>query len=97
MKVAAMAEAWARLEAPSFWIQALTWCRAVAGLITSELAPALIGRTWIRAHGSLDLQDDAGNKGALKLSRKGEAQISITGPGGATIARHVQFAPQDVK
>ena len=66
----------------------------MAGLITSELVPALISRTWIRAHGSLDLQDDAGNKGTLNLSRKGEAQISITGPAGATIAHHMQFAPQ---
>jgi hypothetical protein len=66
----------------------------MAGLITSELVPALIGRTWIRAHGSLDLQDDAGNKGTLELSRKGEAQVSITGPAGATITHHTQFAPQ---
>jgi len=51
----------------------------LTGLITSELMPGFIGRSRIRAQGALDLQDDAGNTGTLKLSRNGVAQVSIVG------------------
>ncbi len=54
----------------------------LTGTITSELAPSLF-RPWrIRAYGSLEFSDSAGNHGRLKLSRRGEVTIEIEGPGG---------------
>ena len=47
------------------------------GIITSELAPR-IGNWRIRGYGSLDLSDNAGNRGRLSLDRSGLALVSIT-------------------
>lgn len=48
-----------------------------SGIITSELALSVFGNTRIRAHGSLDLKDNAGNTGTLKLNRSGDMSIQI--------------------
>jgi len=63
----------------------------LAGLITSELIPGIIGRSRIRAYGALDLQDDAGNMGKLELARNGQASVSVTGPDGSVITRQMSF------
>jgi hypothetical protein len=84
------------MPAPSRFVYAApgrVYTARLTGLITSELIPALIGRTRIRAQGTLDLQDDAGNTGTLQLSRNGEAQVSVTGPAGVVTTRREQFAP----
>jgi hypothetical protein len=47
------------------------------GIITSELALSVFGNTRIRAYGSLDLKDNAGNTGTLKLNRSGDMSIQI--------------------
>jgi len=64
----------------------------LAGLITSELIPGLFSRSRIRAHGVLDLQDDAGNTGRLELARNGQARVTVTRPGGDVITRQMSFA-----
>ncbi len=48
-----------------------------SGIITSELALSLFGNTRIRAYGSLNLKDSAGNSGRLDLSRSGDIAIKI--------------------
>jgi hypothetical protein len=48
-----------------------------SGIITSELALSLFGNTRIRAHGSLNLKDSAGNAGHLDLLRSGDIAIKI--------------------
>lgn len=47
------------------------------GLITSELALSLIGKTRIRAYGFLNLKDNQGNSGRLELNRAGDISIKI--------------------
>lgn len=49
------------------------------GLITSELALSLIGKTRIRAYGFLNIKDNQGNTGRLELNRKGDIAIKING------------------
>jgi hypothetical protein len=49
----------------------------LTGIITSELAIAVLRRTRIRAYGSLNLRDNKGNEGRLELKRNGEAQLKI--------------------
>lgn len=46
------------------------------GIITSELKPGL-GRWSVRGHGELNLQDNQGNSGTLKLNRNGCVRIEI--------------------
>jgi len=48
-----------------------------SGILTSELALSLFGNTRIRAYGSLDIKDSAGNTGRLDLSRSGDIVIKI--------------------
>jgi hypothetical protein len=67
----------------------------LTGLITSELIPGFIRRSRIRAHGTLDLRDNADNSGTLKLSRNGEALASIADATGVVILRRMQFASGD--
>jgi hypothetical protein len=67
----------------------------LTGLITSELIPGFIRPSRIRAHGTLDLRDNAGNSGTLKLSRNGEALASIADATGVVILRRMQFASGD--
>jgi len=47
------------------------------GIITSELALSLVGRTRIRAFGSLNFKDNAGNIGRLELKRDGSLSITV--------------------
>ena len=47
------------------------------GTITSELALSLVGNTRIRAYGFLDIRDNKGNAGRLKLTRNGDISIHI--------------------
>lgn len=52
---------------------------ALNGVITSELALSLFGRTRIRAYGFLNLSDSAANTGKLTLDRNGALTIAIHG------------------
>ena len=47
------------------------------GIITSELALSLFGRTRIRAYGYLSIKDNQGNSGQLELNRAGDISIKI--------------------
>ncbi|HNM38626.1 MAG TPA: hypothetical protein PKI33_16255, partial [Anaerolineales bacterium] len=47
------------------------------GTLTSELALSLFGNTKIRAYGSLDFKDNAGNTGHLELNRQGYVTLKI--------------------
>lgn len=49
----------------------------LTGIITSELALSFIGRTHIRAYGSLNFKDKLGNVGRLELKRDGNLTIKI--------------------
>jgi hypothetical protein len=49
------------------------------GVLTSELTLSLIGRTRIRAFGSLGFSDQIGNSGRLMLDRKNAIQLTING------------------
>lgn len=51
----------------------------LSGIITSELALSLIGRTRIRAYGSLNFKDNLGNAGRLELNRDGDLTLTING------------------
>jgi hypothetical protein len=64
----------------------------IAGLVVSELAPGFL-RPWrIRAYGTLDLHDNAGNTGTLSLNRNGQARVAVFGPDGPAITRQHNFA-----
>ncbi len=47
------------------------------GTITSELSLLFFGNSKIRAYGSLNFKDTAGNTGHLELDRQGDVNISI--------------------
>lgn len=64
----------------------------LAGLITSELIPGIIGRSRIRAHGALDLQDDTGNTGKVELARNGQVRVSVNRPDGDVVIHNMSFA-----
>ena len=49
----------------------------LTGVITSELALSLFGNTRIRAYGSLNFKDNAGNTGRLELKREGSLTITV--------------------
>jgi hypothetical protein len=51
----------------------------LTGIITSELALSLVGRTRIRAYGFLNLKDNLGNTGKLNLTRNGQVTLEING------------------
>jgi len=66
------------MPAPSkFTFQAGGYQAGFTGTLTSELALSLFGSTKIRAHGSLDFKDNAGNAGHLDLNRQGYLSIKI--------------------
>lgn len=66
------------MPAPStFVFKAADYEAEFTGTITSELALSLFGNTKIRAYGSLDFKDNAGNTGHLDLSRQGDVTIKI--------------------
>jgi len=49
----------------------------LTGIITSELALSLLGRTRIRAYGSMNFKDNTGNAGRLELKRDGSLAITV--------------------
>jgi hypothetical protein len=51
----------------------------LSGLLTSELALSLIGRTRIRAYGFLNFSDNAKNSGKLSLDRDNKIKLEING------------------
>lgn len=68
------------MPAPSkFHFQSEGYTAELTGILTSELALSLIGRTRIRAYGSLNFSDNAGNTGSLKLNRNSNVQLTING------------------
>ena len=68
------------MPAPSkFVFKAADYEVELTGTITSELALSLFGNTRIRAYGSLDFKDNAGNTGHLDLNRQGYVTLTING------------------
>ena len=68
------------MPAPSrfqFTSQSGEYQASLTGLITSELALSLLGRTRIRAYGFLDLNDNLGNTGRLEFNRAGQVSVRI--------------------
>lgn len=66
------------MPAPSrFTFTSGEYVAELTGIITSELALSLTGRTRIRAYGSLNFKDNAGNTGRLELKRDGNLAITI--------------------
>jgi len=66
------------MPAPSrFHFQSGSYTADLTGIITSELALSLIGRTRIRAYGFLNFQDSAGNTGRLELDRSNNIKLTI--------------------
>jgi hypothetical protein len=68
------------MPAPSrFTFTSGEYTAELIGTITSELALSLVGRTRIRAHGSLNCKDNDGNTGRLELKRDGSLSITVNG------------------
>jgi hypothetical protein len=68
------------MPAPSrFTFKSGEYVAELTGVITSELALSLVGRTRIRAYGSLNFKDNLGNVGRLELQRDGNMSITING------------------
>ena len=66
------------MPAPSrFHFQSGSYTADLTGIITSELALSLIGRTRIRAYGFLNFHDSAGNTGRLELDRSNNIKLTI--------------------
>jgi hypothetical protein len=66
------------MPAPSrFTFTSGDYMAEMIGIITSELALSLVGRTRIRAYGSLNFTDNLGNAGRLELKRDGSLIITI--------------------
>ncbi len=49
----------------------------LAGILTSELALSLIGRTRIRAYGFLNFNDNANNSGKLSIDRNQKIKLEV--------------------
>ena len=49
----------------------------LTGILTSELALSLIGRTRIRAYGFLNFNDNANNSGKLSIDRNQKIKLEI--------------------
>jgi hypothetical protein len=68
------------MPAPSkFNFKSGDYTAELKGILTSELALSLIGRTRIRAYGFLNFNDNAGNSGRLSIDRKKNIQLEING------------------
>jgi hypothetical protein len=68
------------MPAPSrFYFKSGEYNAELAGILTSELALSLIGRTRIRAYGFLNFNDNANNTGKLTLDRKNIISLEING------------------
>lgn len=66
------------MPAPSkFHFQAGTYSAELTGVLTSELALSLIGRTRIRAYGFLNFTDNSGNTGTVNIDRNGKIRLTI--------------------
>ena len=66
------------MPAPSrFTFTSGEYTAELTGIFTSELVLSLIGRTRIRAYGSLNFKDNLGNDGRLNLNRDGDLFITI--------------------
>ena len=68
------------MPAPSkFTFTSGEYSAELTGIITSELALSLVGKTRIRAYGFLNLKDNLGNTGKLDLTRRGQVTLEING------------------
>ncbi|CAG1011148.1 hypothetical protein ANAEL_04099 [Anaerolineales bacterium] len=68
------------MPAPSkFSFNSGEYSAELTGVLTSELALSLIGRTRIRAYGFLNFSDNAGNAGKLTLDRGDNIKLEING------------------
>ncbi|MBI5950271.1 MAG: hypothetical protein HY865_01325 [Chloroflexi bacterium] len=66
------------MPAPSkFSFKSGEYSAELTGILTSELALSLIGRTRIRAYGFLNFGDNAGNTGKLNLERSGKVGMKV--------------------
>lgn len=66
------------MPAPSkFNFKSGNYTAELTGILTSELALSLIGRTRIRAHGFLNFDDNANNAGKLKVDRNNKIDLEI--------------------
>jgi hypothetical protein len=66
------------MPAPSrFTFTSGEYMAKLTGIITSELALSLLGRTRIRAYGFLSFEDNVRNTGLLKLKRDGALSLHI--------------------
>jgi len=66
------------MPAPSrFTFTSGEYTAELTGIVTSELALSLFGRTRIRAFGSLNFKDNSGYSGRLDLKREGNLTITI--------------------
>ena len=64
----------------------------LSGLIVSELLPGFLRQSRIRAHGSLQLEDNMDNRGKLVLRRNGSSDASITRADGSCHTLGVAWA-----
>jgi len=68
------------MPAPSkFNFKSGNYTAELTGILTSELALSLIGRTRIRAYGFLNFNDNANNKGKLIVDRNNKIDLEING------------------
>jgi hypothetical protein len=68
------------MPAPSqFYFESGDYSAGLSGILTSELALSLIGNTRIRAYGSLNFNDNAGNTGKLNIDRGNNIQLTVNG------------------
>ena len=68
------------MPAPSkFTFTSSEYRAELTGIITSELALSLVGKTRIRAYGFLNLKDNLGNTGKLDLTRNRQVALEING------------------
>jgi hypothetical protein len=66
------------MPAPSrFHFQSGSYAAELTGILTSELALSLVGRTRIRAYGFLNFHDNADTAGRLELDRNNNIELTI--------------------
>jgi len=68
------------MPAPSkFNFKSGNYSTDLTGILTSELALSLIGRTRIRAYGFLNFNDNSGNTGKLTIDRNNKIDLEVNG------------------
>ena len=68
------------MPAPSkFKFTSGNYTAELSGVLTSELALSLIGRTRIRAYGLINFNDNAGNTGKINIDRNNKIKTEING------------------